>query len=117
MNKSSCSYFSISPISGADLLSLEIPLYNGDSSDANEKIEVATLLSAASSQISYANTITDTATITHGLASSDVMVQLYDITTGETVYADVDRISTTQVTITFAATPTNSVRVLVQKIG
>ena len=65
----------------------------------------------------YADTITDTATISHGLASSDVMVQLYDITTGETVYADVDRISTTQVTITFAATPTNSVRVLVQKIG
>jgi hypothetical protein len=109
--------FSINPISGADLLSLEIPLYNGDSSDANEKIEVATLLSAASSQISYANTITDTATLSHGLNSSDIMVQLYDITTGETVYADVDRISTTQVTITFAATPTNSIRVLVQKIG
>jgi hypothetical protein len=65
----------------------------------------------------YADTITDTATITHGLNSSDVIVQLYDVTTGETVYADVDRISTTQVTITFATTPTNSVRVLVQKIG
>jgi len=65
----------------------------------------------------YADTITDTDTISHGLASSDVMVQLYDITTGETVYADVDRISTTQVTITFATTPTNSIRVLVQKIG
>jgi hypothetical protein len=104
-------------ITAADLASLEIPLYNGDTSDANEKIEVATLLSVASKAISYATTITDTATISHGLASSDVMVQLYDITTGETVYADVDRISTTQVTITFATTPTNSVRVLVQKIG
>lgn len=109
--------FTINPISGADLASLEIPLYNGDTSDSNEKIEVYNLLSAASKAISYATTITDTATISHGLASSDVMVQLYDITTGETVYADVDRISTTQVTITFAATPTNSVRVLVQKIG
>ena len=104
-------------ITAADLDSLEIPLYNGDTSDANEKIEISTLLSAASGKISYATTITDTATISHGLASSDVMVQLYDITTGETVYADVDRISTTQVTITFATTPTNSVRVLVQKIG
>jgi len=65
----------------------------------------------------YAVTITDTATISHGLASSDVMVQLYDITTGMTVYADVDRISSTQVTITFGSTPTNSIRVLVQKIG
>jgi hypothetical protein len=104
-------------ITAADLDSLEIPLYNGDTSSANEKIEISTLLSAASSKISYATTITDTATISHGFASSDVMVQLYDITTGETVYADVDRISTTQVTITFAATPANSVRVLVQKIG
>ena len=104
-------------ITAADLGSLEIPLYNGDTSGSNEKIAVDNLLLAASKITSYATTITDTATISHGLASSDVMVQLYDITTGETVYADVDRISTTQVTITFAATPTNSVRVLVQKIG
>lgn len=66
---------------------------------------------------SYAVTITDTATITHSLGTKDVMIQLYDVTTNETVYADVERGSTTQATITFAATPTNSVRVLVQKIG
>jgi hypothetical protein len=104
-------------ITAADLASIEIPLFNGDTSDANERTSIATILSVANSQISYANTITDTATLSHGLNSSDIMVQLYDITTGETVYADVDRISTTQVTITFASTPTNSVRVLVQKIG
>ena len=104
-------------ITAADLASIEIPLFNGDTSDANERTSIATILSVANSQISYATTITDTATISHGLNSSDIMVQLYDITTGETVYADVDRISTTQVTITFASTPTNSVRVLVQKIG
>ena len=66
---------------------------------------------------SYAVTITDTATITHSLGTKDVMIQLYDVTTNETVYADVERGSTTQATITFAATPTNSIRVLVQKIG
>ena len=66
---------------------------------------------------SYAVTITDTATITHSLGTKDVIIQLYDVTTNETVYADVERGSTTQATITFAATPTNSVRVLVQKIG
>jgi hypothetical protein len=110
--------FSINPISGADLLSLEIPLYNGDSSDANEKIEVATLLSAASSQISYAETITDTdLTIDHNLGTKDVIVQLFDVFTGETVYADVERISTSRIGVTFSATPTNSIRVLVQKIG
>jgi hypothetical protein len=65
----------------------------------------------------YAVTITDTATITHSLGSKDVIIQLYDVTTNETVYADVERGSTSEATITFAATPTNSVRVLVQKIG
>ena len=65
----------------------------------------------------YAVTITDTATITHSLGTKDVIIQLYDVTTDETVYADVERGSTSEATITFAATPTNSVRVLVQKIG
>ena len=66
----------------------------------------------------YAETIADTdLTIDHGLNTTDVMVQLFDITTGETVYADVDRISDARIGVTFASTPTNSIRVLVQKIG
>jgi adhesin/invasin len=66
----------------------------------------------------YAETIADTdLTIDHGLNTTDVMVQLFDITTGETVYADVDRISAARIGVTFASTPTNSIRVLVQKIG
>lgn len=66
---------------------------------------------------SYAVTITDTATITHGLGTEDVIVQLFDTVTKDTVYADVTRPSTTTATITFASTPTNSIRVLVTKIG
>lgn len=66
---------------------------------------------------SFAATISATGTITHNLGTRDVVIQLYDTVTYETVYADVDRISTTQATITFASTPTNSIRVLVQKIG
>ena len=66
----------------------------------------------------YAETITDTdLLIDHNLGTLDVMVQLYDVTTGNTVYADVDRISTSRIGVTFGSTPTNSVRVLVQKIG
>ncbi len=68
----------------------------------------------------YAVTITDTATITHGLGTKDVIIQLYDVTTNETVYADVLRVDTfpyNTATITFASTPVNNVRVLVQKIG
>lgn len=78
---------------------------------------VNTLIDTKINATGYATTITDTATITHSLNTRDVVIQLYDATTYETVYADVDRISTTQATITFASTPTNSVRVLVQKIS
>ena len=65
----------------------------------------------------FATTITATATVTHNLGTKDVIIQLYDVTTDETVFADVERVSTNTATITFASTPTNSVRVLVQKIG
>jgi len=66
----------------------------------------------------YAETIADTdLTIDHNLDTTDVIVQLYDVSTGETVYADVDRISDDRIGVTFASTPTNSIRVLVQKIG
>ena len=66
----------------------------------------------------YAATITDSVsgtTFDHGLGD-DVIVQLYDVTTKETVYADVER-NGDYLNITFASTPTNSIRVLVQKIG
>ena len=80
----------------------------------------ATVSSAAQENNTYAVTITDTATITHGLSSKDVIIQLFDDTSGETVYADVERVDTAPyntATVTFATTPTNSIRVLVQKIG
>jgi hypothetical protein len=77
---------------------------------------INSLIDTKISATGYAATITDTATITHSLGT-DVIIQLYDITTGETVYADVDRINSTQATITFASTPTNSIRVLVQQIN
>jgi len=64
---------------------------------------------------SYATTITATATVTHNLGTLDVIVQLYDTVTNDTVYADVTRASTNTVTVTFSAAPLNAVRVLVQK--
>lgn len=67
--------------------------------------------------VSYATTITDSSTVTHNLGTKDVIIQLYDIVTNETVYADVSRPTTNTSTIAFASTPTNSIRVLVQKIG
>jgi hypothetical protein len=66
----------------------------------------------------YAATISDSVSGTafnHGLGE-DVIVQLYDTVTKETVYADVER-NGNFLNITFATTPTNPIRVLVQKIG
>jgi len=57
---------------------------------------------------------------THGLGtdSSSFMIQLVEVSSGETVYADVTRGASGLVTIDFAAAPaTNAIRVLIQKIG
>jgi hypothetical protein len=64
---------------------------------------------------SYATTISATGTITHNLGTRDVIIQLYDTVTYETVYSDNVRTTTNTATITFATAPTNPVRVLVQK--
>jgi hypothetical protein len=64
---------------------------------------------------SYAATISASGTVTHSLNTRDVMIQLYDTVTFDTVYADVTRPTVDTVTITFASTPTNPIRVLVQK--
>lgn len=64
---------------------------------------------------SYATTISATGTITHNLGTRDVIIQLYDTVTYETVYSDNVRTTTNTATITFASAPTNPIRVLVQK--
>ena len=78
---------------------------------------LATAAGLLNGSTSFAATITATGEVTHNLGTEDVIVQLYDVTTLDTVYADVDRTSVNKVTVTFGSTPTNSIRVLVQKIG
>ena len=52
--------------------------------------------------------------VTHNLGTTDVIVQLFDVSSGDTVYADVVRTSATVVTIDFGAAPaSNDVRVLI----
>ena len=56
-------------------------------------------------------------TVTHNLGSLDVIVQLYDNSTYDTVYADIVRTNTNQITVTFANAPSsNDIRVLVYKL-
>jgi hypothetical protein len=54
-----------------------------------------------------------TASFTHSLASKNLIVQIYDVTTGQLVYADVDHTSINAISVTFGATPTNDIRVVV----
>jgi len=55
--------------------------------------------------------------VTHNLGTTDVIVQLFDVSSGDTVYADVVRTSTNVVTVDFGAAPaTNDVRILIQAI-
>ena len=57
-------------------------------------------------------------TVTHNLGTKDVIVQLYDVSSDDTVFADVVRTSTTVVTVSFTSAPsTNDIRVLISKIG
>ena len=56
--------------------------------------------------------------VSHMLGSRDVIVQLYDTSSYETVIADVVRTDTNRITITFGAAPASGdVTVLVSKVG
>jgi len=56
--------------------------------------------------------------VNHNLGTQDVIVQLYDTSSLDTVYADVVRTNANTVTVSFAAAPTSGdIKVLVSKIG
>jgi hypothetical protein len=80
-------------------------------------VNTKTVTLPSNSANTYAATISATGPVTHNLGTKDVIVQLYDTVTSETVYADIVRTSTTVVTVTFGNAPTNAIRVLVSKIG
>ena len=80
---------------------------------------LATYIANQATTDSFAYPLTATAgsqTVPHGLGTADVIVQLFDVITGETIYADVARTSTSVVTVTFVTAPVNAVRALVQRI-
>ena len=80
-------------------------------------VNTKTITLPGTSSFSYAATISASGDVTHNLGTKDVIVQLYDIVTNETVFADVVRTSTSAVTVTFGNVPANTIRVLVTKVG
>jgi len=96
----------------------EIIIYD-TSADTNKALTIANLASAIQGNNGYATTITAWGgTTTHNLGTFDVNVQLYDNTTKETIYADIDRTTTNAIVVDGnGAVPTGGVRVLVSKIS
>ena len=54
-----------------------------------------------------------TASFTHSLGSKNLIVQLYDVSTGQIVFADIDHTSNNAISVIFSSTPANDVRVVV----
>ena len=55
-------------------------------------------------------------TITHNLGTKDVMCEIYEVSSGETVYVDIARTTTNAVVVTFATAPaTNQFRIIIRK--
>ena len=83
---------------------------------ANKKATITNIGTSIVGDNTFAGTLTSYGAVTHNLGTYDVMVQLYDATTYETVYADVDRTSTNAVTISGNSFPSNNIRVIVSKV-
>jgi hypothetical protein len=80
-------------------------------------VNTKTVTMPSNSANTFATTITNSATVTHGLNTRDVIVQLFDTVTYETIYADVTRSTVNTVAISFVPSPSSSIRVLITKIG
>ena len=85
--------------------------------DSTNTTNKAITLGELHSYNSFAATITGFGTVTHNLNSFDVIVQLYDDTTKETVQACVDRTSVDVVGISGNSFPAGNIRVLVSKVS
>jgi len=93
----------------------ELIIYD-TSTATNKAVTVNNLAKASQTVNSYAATITGFGTVTHNLGTYDVIVQLFDNSTKETVQACVDRTSTNQVGISGNSFPAGNIRVLVSKV-
>lgn len=57
-----------------------------------------------------------TYTVTHNLNTTDILVELYEVATGETVFADITRTSVNAITVGFGTAPTSGqYRVVIKK--
>lgn len=122
---------SITPTTGAVVVGLDVAgltqkteaqinyddsyvVVNDDSADINVKMSLEDFTQL---NTFVSGTITSYGAITHGLGSYDVMVQIYDETTKDTIHMEVERNSTSQITLSGTGTfPSGGVIVLVNRM-
>jgi hypothetical protein len=100
-------------------------LAGNDAIGNTRKFTVASIADEITAVTGYSGLIGGSTSITvtsatHGLGtdSSSFMIQLIEVSSGDTVFADVNRGASGAVTISFATAPAaNAIRVLIQKIG
>jgi len=69
-------------------------------------------------QVTFGNTNDTDYAISHGFNTLDVMCQIYDVSTGDTIYAEVERTNTSTVTVKSNSAPgTNAWRILVTNVS
>lgn len=86
------------------------------SADSTTFYDIVT--SAQSFSASIGDGVLTTIPVTHNLGTRDVIVQLFDMSSYDTVFADVIRTDANTVTVLFTVAPTtNGIRVLITKIG
>ena len=101
-------------VSTLDPANVAFPVYDDDAG-ANQKITLAQIQQGISAS-AIGNLTAASTVVTHNLGTRDIIVQLYDSVTYDTVYADVSRTSTNTVTIAFASTPSNTVRYMIYSV-
>lgn len=67
---------------------------------------IATQIAATKFAANIGNGVATSYAITHNLNSTDVEVEIFEVSSGETVYADVVRTSANIITVSFATAPT-----------
>ena len=69
-------------------------------------------------QVTFGNTVDLNYTINHGFLTKDVMCQIYDVSSGDTIYAEVERTTTSAVTVKSNSAPGNNAwRILVTNVS
>lgn len=109
------------PIPPYDLSSyLSSAVWGNITGNITNQTDLVSYINTVVTSRSFATNIGDgtntTYTINHNLNSKDVVVDLYEISTGETVYADITRPTVNTAVVSFATAPTtNQYRVIIIK--